>query len=85
MWAAKSDQTNRLDGRRVTLNLYWWKSLKLHHGTPLMLFPTRRECRAWIAEEYGYLRHRPDLQREPHCWRVPRAVKVTMVVTEDQA
>lgn len=81
-WAAKSDTTSRLTGRRVTLHLHWWKSPKHEHGRAFMLFDTRRACRAWIEEHYGYLRGRPDLLAEPHGWRVPVPVKVTVVVTE---
>lgn len=46
-------------------------------------FRTRRECRVWIEREYGYIRKRPDLRRPPHEWRVPRAVRVTVTVTEN--
>jgi hypothetical protein len=40
------------------------------------LFRTRREARAWIEREYGYIRRRPDLRAEPHGWRMPVAVRV---------
>jgi hypothetical protein len=83
-WAAKTDQTNQLDGRKVQLHLHWWKSLKQNHGTTLMLFKTRAQCRAWIEEEYGYIRKRPDLLAEPHGWRVPHPVKVTVEVTSNE-
>ena len=71
-WAAKWSQTNILDGRREHLILFDWKEKPRR---PL-LFRTRRECRAFIEREYGYIRKRKDLLNEPHCWRVPRAVKV---------
>ncbi len=45
-----------------------------------MLFRTRAECRAWIDEHYGYIRTRADLRAEPHGWRMPRAVKVRVVL-----
>ena len=41
------------------------------------LFNTRREARAWIRVRYGYLRKRPDLRRQPYCWRMPVPVRVT--------
>lgn len=82
LWAAKSDETNRLDGRKVRLRIRWWNAPKQVHGQPFMLFHTRRECRAWITEEFGYIRRRPDLQAEPHGWRVPKPVRVTVTVTE---
>lgn len=42
------------------------------------LFKTRREARAWANLEYGYIRRRPDLQAEPHGWKVPKVVYVTI-------
>lgn len=62
-WGVVWLSVNRLDGR--TEALQW---------TPL--FRTRRECRAFIDERYGYIRSRPDLRAEPHGWRIPRAVPV---------
>lgn len=46
-----------------------------------VLFRTRREAQLFIAKEYGYLRHRPDLRAEPHGWRMPKAVKVEVTLT----
>jgi hypothetical protein len=66
-WAAEVVSVNRLDGRRSHL---------AHEGLVPRLFPTRAECRAFIDARYGYIRDRPDLQREPHGWRVPRAILV---------
>ena len=82
VWAAKSDETNQLDGRQVRLALRWWRSPTQQYGTTLMLFETRAQCRAWIEEAYGYLRERPDLRAAPHGWRVPRPVRVSVAVTE---
>ena len=70
LWAAKWSRTTKLDGHHEHLILFDWR-------TPsLQLFRTRAECRAWIEERYGYVRKRKDLQREPHHWRMPRAVRV---------
>jgi hypothetical protein len=68
LWRSK----NVLDGERIYLQ-----------GTPdhpsrTLLFYTRREARAHVAERYGYIRHRPDLRREPHGWRMPVVVRVTV-------
>lgn len=41
-----------------------------------ILFRTRQECRKWINEKYGYIGNRSDLKREPHGWKIPKAVKV---------
>lgn len=67
LWAPKWSQTSKLDGHRE--NLIW-------HDLMPAIFRSRRECREFIEREFGYIRHRDDLRREPHCWRMPRAVKV---------
>lgn len=71
LWAAKWSQTSQLDGRREHLILRTWQTFK-----PDRLFNTRKECREWIEKDYGYIRTRKDLRAEPHCWRVPCAVRV---------
>lgn len=43
-------------------------------GGELPLFRTRREAR------YGYIRTRPDLHAEPHGWKMPIPVRVTIGV-----
>lgn len=70
LWAPKWSQNNNLDGRLD--HLMWSNRLPV-------IFRSRRECREWIDREYGYIRKRPDLQREPHCWRVPKPVKVELL------
>ena len=68
-WAARWNSENKLDGER-------------HHiiccDCLPILFRTRAECRAWIAQGYGCIKNRPDLRREPHGWRMPTAVRVTI-------
>lgn len=64
LWAAKWSQTNQLDGHREHLILFDWRT-----GLPSRIFKTRSECRTWIEQEYGYIRERPDLRAEPHCWK----------------
>jgi hypothetical protein len=81
-WAVKTDETSLRDGRRVRLHLFWWNSPKVEHGKVLLLFATRVQARAWIKEDRGYIAKRPDLRREPHCWRVGAPVRVTVKVTE---
>lgn len=46
------------------------------------LFETKRGCQLYIKEKYGYLARRPDLRKEPHCWRMPKPVSVTVTVRE---
>lgn len=49
-------------------------------GGDMLLFRTRSEAREWIEKEYGYLRTRPDLQAEPHGWKMPIPVRVVIGV-----
>lgn len=50
----------------------------------VLLFHTRSEARKWITEHYGYIRTRPDLRGGPWYWRMPRAVRVLVTITEAQ-
>lgn len=68
-WAAQWRSINRLDGDTSHL---------LHEDLFPKLFKTRRECRAWISEKFGYIRDRPDLRAEPHGWRIPQPILVTI-------
>ncbi len=73
LWAVEHHSVNRLDGDRR-----WFEG----NGEGLArTFRTRAEARAHIENEHGYLRTRPDLKAEPHGWRMPRAVRVTVTVT----
>ena len=67
IWAAEWHSKTLFDGEVTYL---------IHESCLPVLFRTRRECRAWIKERYGYILERPDLRREPHGWYQPRAVKV---------
>jgi hypothetical protein len=70
-WGVQWYSVNRLDG--ITRRLIWGGGLPL-------LFRTRKDARDYVAERYGYIRHRPDLRAEPHGWRVPRAVRVEVTL-----
>lgn len=69
-WAVEWHSVNRLDG---DMRYLYWPEGPQHW----QLFPTRRECRAYIEKHCGYYR-RPDLRAEPHGWRMPRAIRVTV-------
>jgi hypothetical protein len=51
------------------------------HPSRTLLFFTKAAARAHIVERYGYIRHRTDLRRPPHNWRMPQAVKVDVQIT----
>lgn len=72
-WAVEFHSVNHLDGDRR--HLVW--NPEPGPGA-FRLFRTRRECRAYIEMRYGYIRNREDLRAEPHGWRYPQAVLVTV-------
>ena len=68
-WAALWQSECKLDGKTQHI---------IHRNLLPALFKTRKQARAYIEQEYGYLRSRPDLQSEPHGWRMPKAIRVTI-------
>mgnify|MGYP001575301697 CR=1 FL=1 len=71
IWAGQWHSKNTLDGET--------RHILFENFLPV-LFHTRRECREYIKEKYGYIKDREDLRSEPHGWRVPKAIRV--VITE---
>ncbi len=72
LWGAQWRSENRLDGKREHL-------INTVDCLPA-LFRTRAETRAFIEKRYAYIAKRPDLRAEPHGWKMPRAVKVFVVL-----
>ena len=70
-WAIEWRSKNRLDGER---RHFIWAPL----GP--VLFDTRQRARGYVEDIYGYIRERPDLRAEPHGWRMPRAVRVEVIL-----
>lgn len=70
LWAAEWNSKNYLDGDNRHI---------IYRDLLPALFRTRRECREFINDRYGYIRDRDDLRREPYGWRLPRAIKVKVV------
>ncbi len=76
-WGVQWYSRNRVDGESRHLQ---WQPVPDGCPGDFILFRTRAQCRAYIDQHYGYIRERPDLLREPHGWRVPRAVRVKVVL-----
>ena len=70
MWAGEWHSNSLLDGERRHI---------LYENRFPALFHTRRACREYINDKYGYIKTRPDLRTEPHGWRMPQPVKVEVV------
>ncbi len=70
-WGAVWHSKNRLDG--ITRYIIFENYL------PVM-FVTKREIQDYIKKRYGYIATRKDLRVEPHCWRMPKPVKLKISV-----
>ena len=68
-WGILWRSDNRLDGK--------CEHLFIRFGS-YGLFQTRKACRDFIEEEYGWIRARDDLRREPYGWKMPKAVRVSI-------
>lgn len=73
-WAVLWSQKNDLDGERS------WLVGDSDLITRTELFDTRSQARDFIRLNYGFIRGRKDLQIEPHGWRMPKPVKVTLTI-----
>lgn len=67
LWASE----NRIDGREC---YFMWVNCQ-----PL-LFNTRKAARKYVTSVWGYMRNRPDLRCEPFGWRMPRPVRVEVIL-----
>lgn len=70
LWRSK----NKLDGR--TEHLVCFNCLPA-------LYRTRREARKQIDATFGYIRERADLRAEPHGWKIPIPVRVSIIREDD--
>lgn len=71
-WAALWRSKNKLDG--TTTYIIYSRLLPA-------LFISKKQAQRFIESEYGYIRNRPDLKKEPHGWRMPKAVRVTIKIS----
>lgn len=76
VWVAVWHSRNALDGRARHI-------MNDHISNNPMTFPTREKARQWVRKEYGFIRTRPDLQAEPHGWRMPTVAKATLTLTTE--
>ncbi|KKK83760.1 hypothetical protein LCGC14_2790120, partial [marine sediment metagenome] len=73
LWAGEWRSRNNLDGERRHI---------INENCLPVLFRTRSECRTYLKDRYGYITERQDLRDEPHGWRMPQAVKITITMEE---
>lgn len=70
-WAIVERRDNRLDGPASWIHF---------QNLEPKLFRSRESARLYVKERFGYLKSRPDLFAEPHGWRMPKVVRVTITV-----
>ena len=70
VWAVLIRRKNRLDGKH--------EHIENDQNCVPRLFRTKREAAQWIEIKHGYLRNRLDLRREPHGWKMPIPISVTV-------
>ena len=72
-WGLLWQSRNRLDGacRHIVME---------RESRQPALFLTRQEARNYANERYGYIKTRQDLRREPHGWRMPKPVRLTISI-----
>jgi hypothetical protein len=75
LWSASWHSKNKLDG--ITEHLLYEDCLPV-------LFRTQREANEWIRQKYGYIAKRKDLRAEPHGWRMPKPVQVTIEARKEK-
>ena len=70
-WALEWKSKTRLEGEKQWI--MWSNCFPL-------LFLTRRDARKYANEKHGYIKTRKDLRNEPHGWRFPKAVRVSVSI-----
>ena len=81
-WAIKWRSVNKLDGDCSHLMGEPRSFQTEKSGYKIMCFETRQQARDHVRQHYSYIKDRKDLQREPHGWRMPQVVKVSVSVQE---
>ncbi len=70
-WSVLWRSENTLDGK--------YEHLVYENCFPVM-FRTRSRARNYITTQFGYIKERPDLRSEPHGWKIPLPVKISIKV-----
>ena len=71
MWAAEWYSNSKKEGEKRHL---------IYYDGIVLLFKSKKKCQDYIKERWGYIATRKDLRSEPHGWRMPQPVRVTVQV-----
>ena len=77
-WAIKWRSKNKLDGDCSHLIGFPQRFPANKSGYTTMCFETRD----YVNRLYSYIKGRKDLKEEPHGWKMPKVVKVSVTVKE---
>ena len=81
-WAILFASDNVIDGKRAHLGGGAGRSRhEAFMGYRTMAFATRAAARRHINENYACF-SRPDLRAEPHGWKMPKAVRVKIMIEQ---
>jgi len=81
-WAIKWRSKNKLDGDCSHLIGFPQRFPANKSGYTTMCFETRQLARDYVNRHYSYIKGRKDLKEEPHGWKMPKVVKVSVTVKE---
>ena len=70
-WAVKWSSKNKL---------YGYQEHFMYDRCCPLLFTSRAAAKTYVNDVWGYLRNRPELRKEPHGWRMPKPIKVRVVL-----
>ena len=73
-WAVVWRSKNKLDGKR--------EHFMFDGEGNVCIYKTRKQAREVMEMQWGYIKTRPDLQREPFGWKAPTVRRVTVTVKE---
>ena len=82
-WGIRWESENNLDGvwQHLICVQHWYSDTdSVLTGCRLMMFNKKKECQKYINDVWGYLFgiDAKYLRKEPHGWRIPKAVKITI-------
>ena len=66
-------------GQQVSWCVLWDSRHEQHlmfDGPKPLAFKTKKQCKKFIDEKWGYIKNRPDLKTAPYYWRLPKPVRI---------
>ncbi len=84
VWGIQWRSCNKIDGKREyllgCLNKRADNVPPFVAGYSKMAFKSRKEAREYIKKNFGYIKNRSDLRAEPHGWKMPIPIKISVEI-----